>query len=300
MKVIIDCDPGVDDAFALMLASQHAEILAVTIVAGNASVEQCAANAQLILPHVPIFLGRSRKVTADGFFQTDALMNTNAPPFIQYNKLNASEEITRLVNKYPGEITIIALGPLTNLYDAYKQGIDTTKIKQIHIMGGNFPHCIVQEAEYNFKLDPIAAKTVIEQFKCPIRIYTLELTYKCQPWFQTIQLRECSFVKELHYKSRHLELTPSVISQIKQMNRWVAYNELHAHQYQMYDFTYSPCDFIVTLIVLFNQKSTHISVPCAVDATGKMFISFDKEKCIEIVCDYDHSLNAQIFASLEA
>jgi inosine-uridine nucleoside N-ribohydrolase len=215
MKVIIDCDPGIDDSYALAFAclNEEVEILAITIVHGNTSVENGALNAKLLLDKIypnknqpQIYMGSvnplSKNPNVFYFHHKDGLAGTHETLYkneienlketflkekMTVDAPHAANKIIELVNKYPNEITIIALAPLTNLALALRMCHDpvefTKKIKKLVIMGGNEPKYFSNEPnpnpianypEFNFKVDPAAAKIVIDEYQCPISLYTFE------------------------------------------------------------------------------------------------------------------------------
>lgn len=185
-KIIIDTDPGHDDALALLLAikSKRFDVLAVTTVAGNAQIEKVTQNAQAIVnlteQKIPIFSGqptplKRRLITAvvhgesglDGFDISKTKFNlTN----------NAAEKIIELVEKFPGQITILALGPLTNLALALQSKPSiAAKIKRLVIMGGaiNVAGNKSRVAEFNFFVDPEAA-SIVMQSQIPKTLVSLD------------------------------------------------------------------------------------------------------------------------------
>lgn len=177
MKVIIDTDPGHDDAMALMLAcaSPELEVLAVTTVAGNSTIENTTRNARYILnaigrAQVPVFSGAARPLKRDliqavvhGASGLEGIDPQNDPQLTG----DAAAQIARLVQENPGEITIIALGPLTNIAQAIQQNPNAMRqVKQIVSMGGaiTVPGNKNRVAEFNVFVDPEAADIVL-QFK---------------------------------------------------------------------------------------------------------------------------------------
>jgi purine nucleosidase len=126
-RLVIDTDPGVDDAHAIMMALAHpeAQIEALTTVAGNVSLEQTTANACIILDvlerDVPIYAGCDRALVANTpdashFHGQDGLGDSGYPPSTrQVEDEHAVHALIRLANELPGKLTLVALGPLTNL-----------------------------------------------------------------------------------------------------------------------------------------------------------------------------------------
>lgn len=174
-KLIIDTDPGHDDALALLmtLLSDQFDVLAITTVAGNASIEKVTSNAQAILDlissDVPVFSGLDKPlkrvlVTAVVHGESGlAGFDTTSTEF----KLtqNAPEKIVELFNANPREVIILALGPLSNVARAIQLDSQfSNKVKQLVIMGGaiDVPGNKNRVAEFNFFVDPEAADVVFQ------------------------------------------------------------------------------------------------------------------------------------------
>jgi len=193
-KVILDMDPGVDDALAILLAlnSRELDVKAITIVGGNVDADSCAQNAAALLTYLkkmgkrnlpPIYKGESlKKGTKDtsNVHGKDGLGNIRleSNKFIKVEEIdqrfikqeNAIQAMQRIINENPGEITIIATGPLTNIAKLIKEDEDTAKkIKEIVSMGGVFFHAgnRTRAAEFNIHADPEAAQTVVEFCRKP-------------------------------------------------------------------------------------------------------------------------------------
>jgi purine nucleosidase len=152
IPLLIDTDPGVDDARAIMLAHAHpnAEIRALTTVAGNIGVEQATANACVLLDvlkapstETPIFRGAADALLGtkyDGVYYhgADGFGNNNFPASSRrVESEHAVNALIRLANAQPGELTLAAIGPLTNLALATRLDPDLPrKFKRLVVMGG--------------------------------------------------------------------------------------------------------------------------------------------------------------------
>lgn len=183
-QLVIDTDPGVDDARAIMLAFAHpdAQIQAITTVAGNVGVEQTTANACTLLDllqvppeQTPIFRGTSTGILAtkyDGayFHGADGFGNSNFPRSPRrVEQEHAVNALVRLANERPGELTLAAIGPLTNLALATRLDPELpNKFKRLVVMGGtirgmgNNRHN--PSAEFNAYMDPEAMSIVLENW----------------------------------------------------------------------------------------------------------------------------------------
>jgi len=176
-RFVIDTDPGVDDAHAIMIALAHpnAQVEAITTVTGNVSLAQTTANACTILDvlkqDVPIYAGCSRALispTSDAshVHGSDGLGNSGYPPSLrQVEKEHAVQALIRLANESPGELTLIALGPLTNLALAVRldPGLPA-RYAHLIVMGGTIRGTgnITPAAEFNAYTDPEAAAIVFD------------------------------------------------------------------------------------------------------------------------------------------
>ena len=192
-KIIIDCDPGYDDAVALLLAAGNpsVEVLAITTVAGNQTLEKVTRNALRIAKlaglNVPIAAGAARPLLRD---QTVVAANIHGEsgldgttlPEAQYNvdARHAAELIIDIVMKEPAKtVTLVPIGPLTNIALAARlEPKIVERVKELVLMGGGY-HIgnIKPMAEFNIENDPEAAHIVFEE-KWPIVMVGLDLTYQ--------------------------------------------------------------------------------------------------------------------------
>lgn len=189
-KVIIDCDPGIDDSLALMLAikSNQFDILGITIVPGNVPSSLGALNASKVLNlmdslNIPIYIGESKPlvkdlVTAQDTHGEDGLGETYIkPPNIKINN-NAEDFIINTLKKEK-DVSIIALGPLTNIAKALKKDPSAFKnAKEIISMGGSFlsQGNTTPVAEFNYWVDPDASQFVYQNANIPITMVPLDVT----------------------------------------------------------------------------------------------------------------------------
>lgn len=181
MKLLIDTDPGVDDAWAILmaLADPGVEVLGLTVVAGNVGIQHCLRNACKLLEvagreDIPVFPGAARALAGDleradfvhgedGFGDTGYL-----PPRKRPEAEVAAQAIVRLAHAHAGELTLVALGPLTNLALALAlEPALPALLARLVVMGGaldgrgNLDRAAV---EFNFGADPEAAAVVFRQF----------------------------------------------------------------------------------------------------------------------------------------
>lgn len=178
-KIIIDTDPGHDDALAIMLAvkSDQFDIKAITTVAGNSSIENTTRNARYLLnllqrEDIPVYSGADKplqreliRAVVHGKSGLDGINPDNEPKLTG----NAIEKIIEIIEENPGEITLVCLGPLTNIALAMQKFPEIMKkIKEIIMMGGavKVPGNKNRVAEFNIFVDPEAADIV---FRFPVK-----------------------------------------------------------------------------------------------------------------------------------
>jgi purine nucleosidase len=195
-KVIIDCDVGVDDALALILAfrSPELEVMAVTGVNGNVPLDLVFENIQKVLclirpEHRPLIAkGADRPlkgtpVYARSVHGESGLGAATIEKKGEYWNLyagTAHDLIPMLARRCPGEVTLIATGPLTNLALALQKDPEGMgKVKEICIMGGavRTKGNITPYAEFNIYSDPIAAKRVFGS-GLPMTLVPLDVTHQ--------------------------------------------------------------------------------------------------------------------------
>ncbi|MDR0876943.1 MAG: nucleoside hydrolase [Treponema sp.] len=191
IPIIFDCDPGHDDAIALIFAFAQAslDIKAVTTVAGNAGLDKTLINAKKILGLLgrrPLLAAGAAKpmfrnlVTAPQVHGESGLDGPAIPlPDYPEEKVNAVELMRRLITESPEPVTIIATGPLTNLgilftaFPEVKKNISTISLMGGAIGAGNW----TSAAEFNIYVDPEAADIVFSS-GVPLVMSGLDVTTK--------------------------------------------------------------------------------------------------------------------------
>lgn len=191
-KIIIDTDPGIDDAQAIALAIAHPdiELLGLTTVFGNADIDTTTRNALTVLEQfnqaqIPVAKGAAaplqieRYPAPDFVHGADGLGNVNlALPSSKEVSETAAEFIVNLANQHSGEVTLVAVGPLTNIAQALALDPQLPdKVKRLVVMGGTVsaPGNVSPVAEANFIGDPHAADIVCGQ-DWPLTIIGLDVT----------------------------------------------------------------------------------------------------------------------------
>lgn len=178
-KIILDCDPGQDDALAILLAlgsGEELDLLGITTVAGNVPIDLTKVNARKICelanrPDVKVFEGCSRPilrplVTAEYVHGKTGLDGADLPaPTMPLQDQHAVDFIIEtIMTDDAGQITLCPIGPLTNIALAIvKQPEIIPRIKEIVLMGGAMSHGnVTPAAEFNIYVDPHAARVVFE------------------------------------------------------------------------------------------------------------------------------------------
>lgn len=176
-NIIIDTDPGVDDAIAILMALHRPElnVIGLTTTFGNVHVAQASENAFKLLEiakrtEIPVAQGLSQPLEGSFLSPADFVHGADGFGNAQFSKsnrlihsLSAAEFILQQSEKYDGDLSIVTLGPLTNLAQALK--LDSTlpkRIQQVVVMGGAFNHegNVSPVAEANIYNDPLATDLV--------------------------------------------------------------------------------------------------------------------------------------------
>ncbi|KAK9734273.1 hypothetical protein RND81_04G127800 [Saponaria officinalis] len=229
-KLIIDTDPGIDDSMTILMAfqSEEVDIIGLTTIFGNVSTKNATRNALLLCeiagrPDVPVAEGSNEPLkggeprVADFVHGTDGLGNISLPP---PNKTkiakSGAEFLVDKVSEFPGEVSILALGPLTNLALAIKRDSSfSSKVKRIVVLGGAFFSLgnVNPAAEANIYGDPEAADVV---FTSGANITVVGINITTQVKFTDEDLHElresegkhtrnitdmCRFYRDWHVKS---------------------------------------------------------------------------------------------------
>ncbi|WP_285769089.1 nucleoside hydrolase [Peribacillus sp. SI8-4] len=196
--IIFDVDTGIDDALAMAYAlhSPELEVLGFTTCFGNVAVEDATRNTLAVLEkldrHIPVFSGASQTLKRGEkqkypkhVHGEDGLGNTRKEvPILQASQGKAVDFIIDQVKSRPNEITIIAVGPLTNIALAIKKAPDVMSfVKELIIMGGavKVPGNVNPYAEANIISDPDAAELVLAS-GLPVTLVGLDVTMQtCLP-----------------------------------------------------------------------------------------------------------------------
>lgn len=193
-RIIIDTDPGIDDALAILLAlaSDELTIEGLTVVHGNCSMEQGVTNALSVLElagreEIPVYEGCELPLVQPSLLAPETHGNTGLgyaqlpAPTTEPAAGHAVDFLMESTLSAPGEITIVAVGPLTNLALAIRREPKIVEaVREVIIMGGAIRHegNTTPLAEFNTFVDPHAAHIVYHS-GMPITLTPLDVTYKC-------------------------------------------------------------------------------------------------------------------------
>ena len=195
-KIILDCDPGHDDAVAIILAAKNPnlELLGITVVAGNQTLENTQRNALHLVQHLdlnlPVYAGCGQPMVRDKVIAGDIHGETGLDGPV-FEKLNREIEADHAVNyiiktlmNSPEKITMVTTGPMTNLGMALRMEPKiVNKIQEIVFMGGSYANGnVTPAAEFNILADAEAAHVCISS-GLPITMVGLDVTRKalCYP-----------------------------------------------------------------------------------------------------------------------
>ncbi len=190
-RIILDTDPGIDDALALFLAlaSPEVQLEAITTTHGNVNIDLTTRNALALLEltghtEVPVVRGSVNPlvreyVSAAHVHGGTGLGDVVLPePTLQPIRQHASDYLIERIQAAPGELTLVAVGPLTNLALAVRRAPSiASQVREVLIMGGalRVPGNITPAAEFNIYGDPHAARVVLHA-GWPIKLVSLDVT----------------------------------------------------------------------------------------------------------------------------
>ncbi|PZQ46200.1 MAG: nucleoside hydrolase [Rhodovulum sulfidophilum] len=209
-KIILDVDTGTDDAVAIMLAALHPkiELCSVTTVNGNVEVHHCTDNSLRVLdlvgrPDVPVYEGATRPIVRDDFpvarhLRRNPGVHMDVVPFPGTARGKetqvAAAHLVEAMARRPGEITLVAVGPLTNV--AIALALDPAfarNCRELVIMGGAIAKSnITPSAEFNIWADPEASAQVMRADFARITLVPLEATHEA-----LVSLGQCAALRAL-------------------------------------------------------------------------------------------------------
>ena len=193
-RILLDTDPGIDDSLAILLALASPEISleGLSIVHGNCSLEQATINALSILElanatHIPVAVGCELPLVQPSLLAPETHGNTGlgyaklSEPRTQPTRRHGCDFLIEQIMSAPGEVTLVAIGPLTNVALAIRHEPRIAQsLKELIIMGGAIRHegNTTALAEFNTYADPHAAH-IVYHAGIPTTLVPLDVTYQC-------------------------------------------------------------------------------------------------------------------------
>jgi inosine-uridine nucleoside N-ribohydrolase len=190
-RIIIDCDPGHDDMFAIAVGAKLCDVVGITAVAGNSPLENTERNARIArdlmgLYGVPVYSGAAHPLTGPTSVNADEAhgrTGLDGPPARDPQRpLDGNDAVSFLVERTRSEegLWLVAIGPLTNIALALRA--DPTlpnRIAGLSFMGGSTTHGNITSAgEFNTYFDPEAAAEVLQAGIPSVRMFGLNLTHQ--------------------------------------------------------------------------------------------------------------------------
>jgi purine nucleosidase len=190
--IILDCDPGHDDAMAILLARgcPDIELRAITTVAGNQTLAKTTLNARRVctvagIHDVPIYAGCDRPLRREPIYSPEIHGESGldgyafGPPTVGVSDEHAVDYLIRALLASDGEITLVPVGPLTNIATAVRREPRIVgRAREVVLMGGAYTRGnVTPVAEFNIFADPEAAAVVFEA-GWPLTMVTLDLTHQ--------------------------------------------------------------------------------------------------------------------------
>jgi len=233
-KIILDCDPGHDDAVALLLAGAHPslEMLGITPVAGNSYVENTTRNALILTEmadlDVPVIPGAGKpllraQIVAPNIHGESGLEGVPLPsPTRKPLAMKAIDFMAEQIRKFPGEVTLVPIGPLTNIAHFVLHYPELLgDVQEVVIMGGGIHFGnTTPVAEFNIFADPEAAQIVF-QSGMPLTVMPLDVTHQAKIFLGEIKKMEAfsseiiskmgtllGFFHKTYYDVFHIEGAP--------------------------------------------------------------------------------------------
>ncbi|KAG4080206.1 hypothetical protein HA402_008277 [Bradysia odoriphaga] len=272
--VIFDTDMGTDDAWALFMLLKaekryNVKILGITVVHGNASLENAAENALRVLSatdrlDIRVYKGAVEPLVKESkknfYHGINGFGDVVLPTTIDLNLIdseNAVNYMYRMVKENPKQISLIAVGPLTNVALAMKMFPDFAElVKDIWVMGGNYSaigNCKSECAEFNFFADPEAAYVVLKNTKRKITIVPWEACMQ-----QTIDI-------SMDYRFNEIAKIKSCVTDLMNPVDEAIYKPKNKAKW-------NPCDAFLVSVFLENVKAVKRSTDCfaTVELNGEM------------------------------
>ncbi|MEZ4608036.1 MAG: nucleoside hydrolase [Deinococcales bacterium] len=299
-KIILDCDPGHDDAIAILFAAKHCQILGITAVSGNVNLDLTQHNAritaQILGLDVPVHAGASRPLIAQPFHAEYIHGKTGLGgpelPELTY-PLTSQNAVDFIINtaRSHDDLYLVPTGPLTNIALAFRQAPDIIqKLKGVYLMGGSASFGnTTPTAEFNIYADPEAAHIVFSS-GAKLHMLGLNLTHQFK-----IYQEDIARIRQIDNKAAHF--SADLLDFFSQMyaNRYFGKIEGPLHD---------PCAVMaLTHPELFEFASRHVRVELQGSYTRGMTVvdnrgvksnqvsnvevayKIDRDKALEVLCE---------------
>lgn len=261
-NIILDCDPGHDDAIAILLAGNHPDInlLGITIESGNQTLEKTGRNALNIVQYlgldIPVCLGSPEPIlkqvdACPAIHGESGLDGFEFPPLsIGFDSRHAVSFIVERIMNSEDKITVVTTGPMTNLALAMKlEPKIKDNIEEVILMGGSYSNGnVTPAAEFNIQCDPEAAYIVFTS-GCVIKMFGLDVT-------------------------RQVLVLPEIVTRMEQINNkasilftklMIVFNE---NQKRVFGFAGGPLHDPVTIAYLIDPSVVTLTyVHCDIDVS---------------------------------
>ena len=271
-RIILDCDPGHDDAVAIMMAARHPdiELLGITVMAGNQTLQKTVTNALKVCQHldinVPVYAGSARPLVKDPIHAEfiHGKSGLDGPAFAPLTRrpepMHAVSFIIKTLMQSEGDITLVPTGPLTNIALAMRMEPRIIgKIKQIVLMGGSAgAGNITPAAEFNIFADADAAKIVFES-GLPIVMCGLDVTRQVRCYQEVID--------------RMAQLGNKASTLFKEMMEFYNQTQLTA-----FHLVGGPLHDPVTIAYLIDNSVLELNY-CNVNIDNKSEVSYGRTNC---------------------
>ena len=277
LPIILDCDPGHDDAIAMVVAARHTNLLGITTVGGNAPLESTTQNAivvrDLLGIDVPVHAGASRPLIAEprhaGYVHGKSGLDGAAlpPPSGPPASHDAIGFIIDTVRNNNDGVWLVPTGPLTNIALALRSAPDlAANIAGISVMGGGLFGNRTPSAEFNIWADPEAA-AIVFAYGGPLVMAGLDVTHQ----FQTTTAR----IDQLHALPGQLAAVLADLMQFFSDNYVKRHDDMHGAP------VHDPCAVMaLTHPELFARAKCHVTVETVGEHTRGMTV-IDQRTLIE-------------------
>jgi uridine nucleosidase len=293
-KVLFDCDPGVDDSIAILfgLRSPELEFVGFTTVFGNTDVENTAQNALRLVelagkPEIPVARGAGQPYSPfkQPFYGRevhgeDGLGNTHMPaPRGKLQPVAAAQFLVDTIMANPGEITLAAVGPLTNLALALRlEPRIVQAVKDVIVMGGAAfcPGNVSAVSEANISNDPLAANMVFRA-GWPLTMVGLDVTHKTRMTRDWLEGIFQTGTPVTDFLSKILPCYQKFHDDLHQMG-----GDVHTHDPSAVGFMVDPGLFVTRRVPVYVETEGHCAGFTVPDVRHQWADSVEIDVCVDV------------------